>query len=114
MSSFSKKAMSQPWYSKKVTSEPNLMDVAVSGLFPGQGAATGVMYLGNKYSEATTPKMPKPPDVAADKSAQQEAARQAAQAEAARIRKRRGMGQTIITGPSGVTEAAPTYRTTLG
>lgn len=107
--------MSQPWYSKKVTSEPNLTDVAVSGLFPGQGAATGLMYLGNKYSEATTPKIPKAassPDV--DRTAQQTASKAAAQAEAARIRKRKGAGFTIMTGQEGVTQPATTYRTTLG
>lgn len=81
------------------------------------GGTSGLAYGGSKYSEATTPKMPAPVSAPAEPpgpSAEEIAAKEAAAAEAERLRKKRGLKSTLITGPSGVTTPPTTFKTTLG
>ena len=58
------------------------------------------------------PKAPYIPPV--DTSAEDAAAEEAAKAEADRLRKRKGMRSTILTGAQGVTSPASVHKTLLG
>jgi len=103
----------------KVFSEPNLMDFAISQFEPMMiGPAIGGIYLGNKISEAggaMTPKFPESATAAPAAPAPDDtSAKEAALAEADRLRKRKGVRSTTLTGPSGVLTPATTLKTILG
>jgi len=90
---------------------------AKSFLLPGFSEVYGTEYLGGKYSEATTPKFPATPAapvVPSGPSAEDTAAQEAAASSAERLRKKRGLKSTLLTGPGGVMNPATTKKTTLG
>ena len=65
--------------------------------------------MGALFSRPKAPYIPPPAT-----SAEDAAAAEAARAESDRLRKRRGMRSTILTGAQGVTGPAPVFKTTLG
>ena len=103
---------------KQMFGEPTWTGTALSHI-AGTGVLSSLSYLGNKYSEAMTPKipeqkMPSVPTAAQDAATQNTAAKEAARLEAERIRKRRGSGWTIMTGQKGIEQSPNTLKTTLG
>lgn len=59
----------------------------------------------------SVPKVPRPQPIIMSDSPQ---VTEAANAEAARMKKKKGAASTILTGPEGVTETAATGKATLG
>jgi hypothetical protein len=57
---------------------------------------------------------PKTPEISAPITAEDPAVKEAAAAEAARLRKRKGYASTILTGSEGVTGTPTTKKETLG
>jgi len=86
-----------------------------SALLPGFSEVYGTEYLGGKYSEATTPKFPALPAAPVQNVETDDTAiKAAAYAEAERLRKKKGLRSTLLTGPGGVTNPPTTFKTTLG
>lgn len=65
--------------------------------------------MGSLFSKPSPPPAPAP--IVTDDT---ESVKEAARAEAERMRKRRGMKSTILTGPGGVMDTASILKTTLG
>ena len=100
---------------KKFLSEPSLGDAFTASFLPGLDVLTGLSYLGSKYSEATTPKMPAPPVAPVqDQEETDTAVKEAAYSEAERLRKKKGLRSTQVTGPAGITNPPTTFKTKLG
>ena len=90
-------------------------------IYPLMGPITaGTSYLGAKAWEAAgdpslVPKIPDPPAPAAAPVVEDDsAAKAAAMAEADRLRKRKGIRGTLLTGPGGITTPPTTLKTVLG
>ena len=77
------------------------------------GATSGLSYLGSKYSEAMTPKMPAMPVQPAQEDPGP-AVKAAAYSEADRLKKKKGLRSTILTGPAGITNPPTILKTKLG
>ena len=108
---------------KKMVTHPKDMfkgesfgDVIVTSWDPGTaGLTSGGMWAWNKYKEAVTPDIPDPkPVVSAEEPDVDTTTKEAAYSEADRIRKKKGLRSTQLTGPSGITNSPTTLKARLG
>lgn len=105
---------------KKMVTHPKDMfkgesfgDVIVTSWDPGTaGLTSGGMWAWNKYKEAMKPDMPKPKPAVVEEP--EVDTKEAAYSEADRLRKKKGLRSTQLTGPSGITNPPTTLKARLG